>query len=73
MWFYFVLTLTEKGNCLLDFSLNAGTDLLPKVVKQTKWVSPLSSVRKIHLAPLAICPGNRGTVCVFHDSAVILL
>lgn len=34
---------------------------------------PLSSVRKIHLAPLASCPGNRGTVCVFHDSTVILL
>lgn len=28
---------------------------------------------KIHLAPLAGCPGNRGTGCVFHDSALILL
>lgn len=55
------------------FSVNAGTALLPEVVKQTKWVSPFSSVRKIHLAPLANCPGNRGTLCVFHDSTVILL
>ena len=71
MWFH--LTLNEMRERLLEFSLNAGTALLPEVVKQTKWVSPLSSVRKIHLAPLASCPCNRGTVCVFHNSTVILL
>lgn len=62
-----------NGRLPVRFSLDAGTALLPEVVKQTKCVSPLSSVRKIHLPPLANCPGNRGTVCVFHDSAVILL
>lgn len=73
MWFYFLLTLDEMAECLLDFFLNAGTALLPKVVNQTKWVSPLYYVRKIHLASLASCPSYRGTVCVFHDSTVILL
>lgn len=72
MWFCFKLS-PHDVRMFVRFSLNAGTGLLPKVVKQTKWVSPVFSVHKFHLAPLASCPDNRGTACVFHDSAVILL
>lgn len=62
---YLFVALEEMTEMPVRFPLNAGTALLPEVEKQKKWASPLSYVRKIHLAPLASCPGSCGMVYVF--------
>lgn len=66
-----LITLLHESNGSLSvrFTLNAGISLLPEVAKHTEWVS-LFYVNEIHLAPLACCPGTRGSICVFRDGAV---